>query len=98
MGIRQALAGGLPLPVAFWQWGIFYGLLLNGGTTLVALFSMTAGAPPWLSVVLYFLPLPYNISVAVMVWNSAGRWQGAPHWATLARITILAWVLLATAI
>jgi len=95
--LRRALAGGLPLPVAFWRCGIFYGVLANGGATLAAFLLIAAGVPDWLAVAVYFSPLPYNICVLVAVWNSAARWDGPPHWANLARIAIVAWMILVTA-
>lgn len=91
-------AGEVPLAEAFWWYGIACGFFVNLLATLLALAAATLGAQGWLVLGLYLLPLPYNLLVLVGVWRSAARWQGAPHWATLARLAILFWVGAATAL
>lgn len=92
---RAMVAGELPLPLAFWRYVVLYGLFVNGFASLAALAVVAAGGPPWLAVALFVLPLPYTLMVAVGAWRSAGRWQGPPPWAALARLAIVAWTLTA---
>lgn len=97
-GWLSALASGaLPLPEAFWWYGIVYGLVVNAVATLIALGVAAAHGPGWLVVGLYLAPLPYNLLVLVAVWRSAGRWRGEPRWAALARLAVVLWVVLLTA-
>lgn len=91
-------AGEVPLPLAFWRYGIVYGLFVNGFASFAAFAVLAAGGTPWLAVVLFLLPLPYNLLVALGVWRSAGRWPGPPPWAGLARLAIVVWTLLAIAL
>lgn len=90
-------AGEVPLPEAFWWYGIALGLVVNAASTLAALALVAAGAPEALALVLYLLPLPYNALILVGVWRAAARWRGTPHWADLARLAIILWVAAAIA-
>ena len=95
---RALAAGEVPLPLAFWRYGIVYGLFINGFASFAAFALLAAGGAPWLVVVLFLLPLPYNLLVALGVWRSAGRWPGPPPWAALARLAIVVWTVLAIAL
>ncbi len=95
---RALAAGEVPLPEAFWRYGVLYGLFVNFFASMAALIVLAAGGAGWLAVALFLLPLPYNLLVALGVWKSAGRWPGPPPWAALARLFIVAWTLLAIAL
>ena len=96
--VRALWAGELPLAVAFWHFGILYGLLVNAFTTVAGLALVAADLPAWLAAVVFFLSAPYNLLVLVGVWRSAGRWEGQPIWADSARIAIVLWTMAATAL
>lgn len=96
--LRALWAGELSLTEAFWWYGILYGFLVNVLTSFAALALVTFEAPAWLVGVAYLLPLPYNLLILVGVWRSAARWQGEEHWANLARLAIVLWVVAATAL
>jgi hypothetical protein len=89
--------GEIPLARAFWTYAIVYGGILNLLATAGA-FALIAddAATPWV-LVAYFLPVPYNVFVVIAVWRSAARYEGAQHWAELARIVIVVWVMALTA-
>jgi len=91
--LKRLAAGEVPLPEAFWAYAVVYGLFVNFFATMAAFAAMAAGGPAWLVMVLYALPLPYNLLVALGVWRAAGRWQGDPKWAGLARLAVVAWTL-----
>lgn len=87
----------MPLPQAFWWYGIVYGFVINALSTLAALAIASTDGPNWLVVVAYLFPLPYELLILVGVWRSAASWQGAPRWAILARLAIVLWVAAAMA-
>jgi hypothetical protein len=95
--VRALAAGEVALPVAFWRYAIIYGLFVNGFASFAAFAVLAAEGAAWLAVVLFLLPLPYNLLVALGVWRSAGRWPGPPPWPALARLFIVVWTVLAIA-
>jgi hypothetical protein len=94
--ISRLWNGELGLGRTFWEFTILYGSLANLLTTLAALAALAADLPVVLVIALFLLPLPYNILVVVAVWRSAARYQGDRTWATLARLAVLVWVVMAT--
>lgn len=96
--VQRLAAGEVPLPEAFWGYGIFYGLFVNGFASIAAMMVLAAGGPEWPAAALFLLPLPYNLLVALGVWRSAGRWQGRGEWATAARAVIVAWTIVLIAL
>lgn len=94
--LRRLWRGEVPLARAFWEYAIVYGLLLNLATTIASFALFAAKAPAAYGVMLFLLPLPYNLLALVAVWRSAGRYRGPRHWADLARIAVTVWVLLAS--
>jgi hypothetical protein len=79
----------------FWEYAIVYGSLANLITTGAALAVLLADFPA-LAVAIFFLPLPYNVLIVVAVWRSASRYPGPPMWATLARVAVTVWAVIAT--
>ncbi len=61
--------------------------------TLVALALVAADAPAWLAVVVFAAHIPWNLVLLVGVWRSAGRPEVGPAAANLARLLMLAWVV-----
>jgi hypothetical protein len=94
--ILRLWRGDLPLGHVFWNYAVIYGTFLNVATTMAALGALVAGLPVALVLGIFFLPLPYNITVVVGVWRSAANYSGPQHWAVLARITVTVWAIVAT--
>ena len=100
MKVRGTLArlwrGEMPLPIAFWQYAIAYGFLINVLATGGMLTAHVLGAPIFVSVTVFFLPVPYLVFVVISVWRSAERYHGDQRWADLARTGVIIWVFVAT--
>jgi hypothetical protein len=88
--------GEEPLARTFWEYAILYGTLANAIATIGSFASIAANAPGWVAVVLFALPIPYNVFVSVAVWRSAEHYQGRAEWALLARIAIIVWAVIAS--
>jgi uncharacterized membrane protein len=87
--------GEAPLDVAFWNWAVIGGLLVNIATSIGFFLLMQAREPMAALLVGYGLSVPYNALAAIGVWRSAARYDGPPHLAGLARwITLLGMALL----
>jgi hypothetical protein len=95
--MRRLWRGEETLARAFWEYAMLYGTLANTVTTVGMLAVVAANGPIWLAVVIHFLAAPYNLFVVIAVWRSARRYRGPPQWATLARMGVVAWGLIATA-
>jgi hypothetical protein len=96
VGIRTIVEfrrGDLPLGRAFWHWGIVGGGAVSLFSTLCALTLIAAGAPAWPAVLVFAAHIPWNIVLLVGVWRSAARPEVSPAAANLARLLILAWVV-----
>lgn len=96
--IAQLWQGELALRRVFWDYAIIYGTLLNLATSFAAFGIIAAGWPLLLAIVVFVLPLPYNLLIVVGVWRSAARYRGPIIWAKLARGAVVIWAILATAI
>lgn len=96
--LRRMWAGEVPLARAFWDYAVLYGLLLNLAATGAAFAVFAADASTALGMAVFLLPFPYNLFVVVAVWRSAGRYPGPRHWADLARIAVIVWMLAVTLI
>jgi hypothetical protein len=88
--------GEVAMARVFWEYAIAFGTLLNLITTGLAFAAYLTTGSALLTVVIFFLPLPYNVLIVVAVWRSANRYHGRPVWATLARIGVVAWAMIAT--
>jgi hypothetical protein len=91
--IVEFVRGGLPLAPAFWLWGILGGSIVSLFSALLALTLVTAGAPPWLAVLVFAAHIPWNLVLLVGVWRSAGRTEVSPATAKFSRLVILVWVV-----
>lgn len=72
--LRDLWAGNLPLQETLLTWGLFRGLLLNVGCTLVSMWIWLVcetGPVAAVALVIHFLPVPYNVVIAVGAWRSA---------------------------
>jgi len=93
--VRALWRGEAPLGVVFWWHTVTVGTLVNAATTLLFVALLSLGAPDALNVAALLLPVPYNIFLAVAVWRSAGRYEGPPERASLARLAVSLWALIA---
>jgi hypothetical protein len=89
--LRRLWGGEVPLARAFWYYAMIGGTALNAMTTLLAMALLSMDAPAALAVIVFALPIPYNLLVLVAVWRSAGAYQGLGIWADLARAAIVVW-------
>src|SRR5262245_22369506 len=89
--IRDLWHGRLPLEIAYWRYGIFYGLVLNVLATAAALTLIVLDVPIAAAVIVHLVPLPYMIVVMVGVWQSADSYTGPRKYASWARIGVVAW-------
>lgn len=94
--LRRLWAGEVPLARAFWEYAVVYGFVLNLFTTIASFALLTTDAPAAFGLAAFFLPMPYNLFVLVVVWRAAGRYGGPRHWASFARVAVVLWVLLVT--
>lgn len=90
--VKRLWAGDVPLRQAFWDYAVFWGLLLNLATHAVFFALLLNDANSVLVALAFALPIPYNILVIVAVWRSAGRYAGSKKWADLARVTTIFWM------
>jgi hypothetical protein len=95
--VKYLWAGDVPLGRAFWDYAIFYGLLLNFITHFLFFVLLLNDAHMALVGLAFALPIPYNVLVTVAVWRSAGRYEGPKKWAEWARVGILVWLVVLTA-
>lgn len=94
--IKRLWRGELPLARAFWNFAIFYGLVLNLVTHIAFLTLLLNEGNATLVALAMVFPIPYNLLVVVAVWRSAGRYSGPKKWADLARIGTVIWMLALT--
>ena len=93
--LQRLWAGEAPLDVAFWNWAVIAGLLVNISTSIGFFLLMQAREPIAALLVGYGLSIPYNILATIGVWRSAARYTGPPRLASLARwITLLGMAIL----
>jgi hypothetical protein len=88
--------GEIPLGRAFWDYAIIYGSLANLATTAGAFAILAADGPPAAALAVFLLPIPYNMLAVVGVWRSADRYDGPSERARLAKVTVVAWALVAS--
>ena len=93
--VRRLWRGAVPLGQAFWSFAMLGGTALNLAATLLAMAALAMDAPGALAVLIFALPIPYNLLVLVAVWRSAAVYQGRRLWADLARMAILIWAIVA---
>lgn len=94
--LRELWVGRMPLGRAFWEFAVFYGLVLNLLTTVASFGLLAFGVHAAIAMTVFFLPLPYNLFVLMAVWRSAARYQGPPHWANAARVAVTLWAVAVT--
>ena len=78
--------GELTLQVAFWNWAVVGGLIINLPSSALFLLLLLNDQLIAALILGYGLSLPYNILVFVGVWRSAEQYTGDQRWAELAKI------------
>src|SRR5687768_12322258 len=96
--VTRLWRGELGLGRSFWEFGVVYGTLIHLVATGLAFATIASDLPAWLAVVVFFVPAPYTVLIVVAVWRSAERYQGPRDRIQLARIAIVIWALLVTAL
>ena len=96
MVLHALWRGEIPLGQAFWWYAVVVGSLLNLVTTILFMALASVQAPAVLSIAAFLLPVPYNLFILVAVWRSAGRYEGPPERALLARILTVLWAAVAS--
>lgn len=89
-------SGEMPLARAFWTYAALGGVVVNFATSVLFLALLSADWPLTALVAGYGVSVPYNIVAAVGVWRAAGRHEGDPVRADLARIVTLVGMVLLT--
>jgi hypothetical protein len=90
--------GDVPLGRAFWIWGIVSGGIVSLACTTVALALLAGGAPGWLAIVVFAAHIPWNLVLLVGVWRSSEGSAVQKQTQQLARLAMVAWVLLLSAL
>lgn len=91
--LRDLWAGRLPLAETLGTWGLLRGLMLNAGCSAVALGIWLTNDDPAagaIALVIHYLPVPYNVVIAVGGWRAASRPEQAPRTRALGRAAALA--------
>ena len=92
--IGRIWLGKLPLSVAFWNWAVLGGLIVNLITSATFLFLLASDQIIAGIVGGYLFSLPYNFIVTVGVWRSADNYEGDRRWAELAKLVTIVGMLL----
>ncbi len=91
--LRDLWAGRLPLGETLGTWGLLRGLMLNAGCSAVALSIWLTNdhrAAAAIALVIHYLPVPYNVAIAVGGWRAASRPEHSPRTRALGRAAALA--------
>jgi len=90
---KRMWRGEEPLALAFWQYGVVFGLVLNVAHIYLVWAVNSSHAPGVVVAAAYLAPWPYNLLAAWGVWRAADHYAGPPMWATAARVAITVWTL-----
>ncbi len=94
--LRTLWLGEAPLRIVFWWHAMAVGTLLNVLATLLFVFLQSLEMPDAVGLAAFFLPVPYNIFIAIAVWRSAGRYAGPLPVAHMARVAVSLWAVTAS--
>src|SRR6218665_1436451 len=81
--LRPYLAGEIALARVFVRDMLIVGSLVNILIGGIALIAYAEGAPGWLALAIFLAPFPYNLTLCIFVWRSAGK--SASLWNDIAR-------------
>ena len=95
MFLKMLWRGEIPLGRTYWVFGVlFYSLLTIPSYFTVPIVSGSASLEPSASIVFgrmayAMFVFAYTAFVSVAIWRSAGRYEGQPIWAVLARVMVV---------
>ena len=95
MFLKMLWRGEIPLGRTYWVFGVlFLGLLTIPSYFTVPIISGSANLEPSASIVFgrmayAIFVFAYTVFVSVAIWRSAGRYEGRPIWAILARVMVV---------
>jgi hypothetical protein len=91
--IKRLWGGEVSLGCVFWLYGVLVGFLFNLLFAAILLFyaSISASVPflsaiVWILTIIYFI---YLIFIYLVIWRTAGKYQGKKVWSILARICVV---------
>lgn len=93
--LRSRWRGEVPLGSLFWRDMVLVGTLVNAAASAAALICLGIGWPLAVTLIVHFVPMPYNLFLFLAVWGTAGRQPGLA--ATGYQLAAAAWLVLATA-
>lgn len=73
---RTRWMGVAPLDRLFWRDMLLVGTALSLASSALALILLGLKLPLWLVLAVHFLPVPYNIFLAIAVWRTAEKSSG----------------------
>lgn len=86
--------GEMNLQIAFWNWAVFGGVIINVVSSALFLLLVLNDLLIAAIIVGYGFSLPYNFLVCVGVWRSADRYTGDQRLAEIAKvITVIGMIL-----
>lgn len=94
--MRALWRGEVPLRVVFWWHAMVVGTFLNVLATFLFVALQSLDMPDPVGLAAFFLPVPYNVFIAIAVWRSAGRYAGPLPMAHIARIAVCLWAVTAS--
>ena len=95
MFLKMLWRGEIPLGRTYWVFGVlFFSLLTLPGYFIVPIVSGSANVEPSASIVFgrmayAIFVFAYTVFISVAIWRSAGRYEGPPIRAVLARIMVV---------
>lgn len=91
--LRDLWSGRLPLAETLGIWGLLRGVMLNAGCSALALaiwLTSDRASAAAFALFIHYLPVPYNVVIAVGGWRAASRPEHAPRTRALGRAAALA--------
>lgn len=89
--LQRYSVGDVPLGRVFGFDMLVVGTIVNLVSAALALVVYSVDLVGWLAILIFLLPLPYNIALCVFVWRSAARHPSG--WSDVARIGAVIWLL-----
>jgi hypothetical protein len=88
---RSRWLGQVPLGRLFWRDMMLVATMINIASSAAALVLLGLKTPLGLVLTVHFAPVPYNIFLAVAVWRTAEKTQGAK--ASLLMLVSALWLI-----
>lgn len=91
--LKDLWEGRLSLAETLGTWGLLRGLMLNAGCSALALsiwLTRDGAVASAIALAIHFLPVPYNVLIAVAGWRAASQPGHSPRTRALARAAALA--------